>query len=213
MKDENYEDVGIARSEQHEKWDKKLLINDIAILYLQRDVTFNGNITLIYNFLLINFVDIHWFINIDDKIHIDHINPTCLPISEKSQKHRLAGTNPFIIRWSKSEHDVINKLQVVQLPIVSNKDCKNRYKRVGYFTDNVQFSDLVICAGFTTGTKDLFQGFSGGPLMLPIHENGKFPFYQIGINSYGYYNWRQNIPNVYTNLLRFVDWIQEKIAQ
>lgn len=146
--------------------------------------------------------------------NLDHINPACLPISEKSQKHRLAGANPFLIRWSNSpEQNVIRKLQLVQIPIVLNADCKQRYKRVGYLTDNIQFSDLVICAGFTTGSKVEFQGFSGGPLMLPIHDNGNFPFYQIGINSYGYYNWRQNIPNVYTNVLKFVDWIQEKIRQ
>lgn len=105
---------------------------------------------------------------IDEKcviLYLDLINPACLPISEKSQKHRLAGANPFIIRWSKSpEQEVMNKLQVVQLPIVSNADCKQRYKRVGYFTDNIQFSDLVLCAGFTTGTIDQFQGFSGGTL-------------------------------------------------
>lgn len=37
-----HEDVGIARFQKHEKWDSKLLINDIAILHLERDVEFNG---------------------------------------------------------------------------------------------------------------------------------------------------------------------------
>lgn len=42
LEDGDHEDVGIARIQQHEKWDKKLLINDIAILHLERDVIFNG---------------------------------------------------------------------------------------------------------------------------------------------------------------------------
>lgn len=145
--------------------------------------------------------------------HVDRINPTCLPISEKIQKYRLAGTNPFVIAWQNFEKDTkaTKKLQQVQFPIVSNAECKKRYKRTGFLKDNIQFSDLVICAGLTDGPKQKHQIFWGGPLMLPIHENGKFPFYQIGINSYGYDSWRQNTPNVFTNVRHFVDWIQANI--
>lgn len=38
-----HEDIDIVRSIQHENWDKKLLINDIAIVHLKRDVEFGGN--------------------------------------------------------------------------------------------------------------------------------------------------------------------------
>lgn len=156
------------------------------------------------------------FGDIYDKIvlfSVDYINPACLPISGRIQKEKLSDNNPFIIGRSTFEQDakMIYKLQQVQLPIVSNKECKSRYKRVGQFIDNVQFSDLVICAGFTAGIKDRNLGFLGGPLMLPVFENGKFPFYQIGIQSYGYDYGRQNTPNVYTNVQRFLDWIQDKL--
>lgn len=47
------------------------------------------------------------------------------------------------------------------------------------------FDDRVLCAGFDNGNKDSCQGDSGGPVMLPIHQNGSFPFYQIGVISWG----------------------------
>lgn len=103
------------------------------------------------------------------------------------------------------------QMQQLQLPIVSNTDCKQRYKRVGRLKDSIQFSDVVLCAGYMSGLKDKYKFFAGGPLMLPIHENGRFPFFVIGINSYWHDSWRQNTPNVFTNVRHYTDWIQQKL--
>lgn len=40
--DGKHEDIDIVRQTPHEKWNRKLLINDIAILELARDVEFSG---------------------------------------------------------------------------------------------------------------------------------------------------------------------------
>lgn len=40
--DGRHVDVGIARIQQHEKWNGDLMINDIAVVLLERDVDFNG---------------------------------------------------------------------------------------------------------------------------------------------------------------------------
>lgn len=48
--DGQHEDVGIARIHQHEKWNKDLMINDIAIVLLERDVQFNGRSNHIHIF-------------------------------------------------------------------------------------------------------------------------------------------------------------------
>lgn len=41
--DGKYVDIDIVRQESHENWNADLLINDIAIVYLARDVIFTGN--------------------------------------------------------------------------------------------------------------------------------------------------------------------------
>lgn len=47
--------------------------------------------------------------------------------------------------------------------------------------------------------------------MLPVHTNGTFPFYQIGITAYGIGCARPNVPGMYTNLREFTNWIDEKL--
>lgn len=79
------------------------------------------------------------------------------------------------------------------------------------FINNSQFSDAVLCAGLAAGGKDSCQGDSGGPMMLPMYENGKFPFYQIGIVSYSDGCARPNVPAVYTNVRNYVQWIKSKL--
>lgn len=75
-------------------------------------------------------------------------------------------------------------LMQVQVPVNSNNKCKDRYLKDG--EEDFEFDDRVVCAGFIKGGKDSCQGDSGGPLMLPIPgNNGTFPFYQIGIVSWG----------------------------
>lgn len=79
-------------------------------------------------------------------------------------------------------------LQQIQLPIISNDECKKKFKKAGYLFKgaNYRFNETyVICAGYTDGGISPCYGDSGGPMMLPIHENGRFPYYQIGIVSYG----------------------------
>lgn len=96
--------------------------------------------------------------------------------------------------------------------MIANKDCRNYYKKIGDDATAVQFGELVLCAGIQAG-KSTCTGDSGGPLMLPIADNGKFPYYQIGLISYAEGCARQNLPTVYTNVSRHIDWIQKKIKE
>lgn len=75
-------------------------------------------------------------------------------------------------------------LMQVQVPVITNKQCMQSYQKFDDYDEDFQFDDRVVCAGYANGGKDSCQGDSGGPLMLPVHENGSFPFYQIGIVSF-----------------------------
>lgn len=101
-------------------------------------------------------------------------------------------------------------MRQVQVPVYENRICKESYRQKGELFRLDQFSDEVICAGSLSGNKDSCHGDSGGPLMIPHFENGSFPFYQIGIVSYGY-GCAQGVPGVYTNIQFFVDWIKARV--
>ena len=51
----------------------------------------------------------------------------------------------------------------------------------------------------------------GGPLMLPIFDNGTFPVYQIGIISCSFGCSQPNVPGLYVKVQHYADWIQEKL--
>lgn len=55
---------------------------------------------------------------------------------------------------------------------------------------------------------------TGGPLMLPIFEKrnfNPFPFFQIGIVSYGAGCGKKGLLGAYTNIQHYSDWIQAKL--
>lgn len=96
----------------------------------------------------------------------------------------LAGWGRFKLKSKNA-----NILQQVQLPVLENNECRNRYREAErYMLDlEVRFSKkYVLCAGIGAGGKDVCFGDSGNPLMTPVFESGRFPFYQIGIVSYGF---------------------------
>lgn len=100
-----------------------------------------------------------------------------------------------------------------QVPVIANSVCKESYKKIGKLLADVQFDEAVMCAGFSNGGPSSCLGDSGGPLMLPIrHENGQFPFYQIGIVSHGVACGAPNKPAVvYVNVPHYIDWIEKKV--
>lgn len=48
--------------------------------------------------------------------------------------------------------------------------------------------------------------------MLPLHENGTFPFYQIGVISHAEGCAKANVPGINTNVQYFAEWIEEKLT-
>lgn len=182
--DTKHEDVKVTRFVPHKEYDG--LIHDILMLYLERDVTFTAS-----------------------------IRPICLPINEPLRSSVFTNANPFVAGWGltieggKEQSPVLLQLQV---PVVSNKDCREFYRKNGDDATPIQFGERILCAGGTAG-KSTCTGDSGGPLMIPIQENGKFPFYQIGLISYAEGCARKNLPTVYTSVSYHIDWIQKKLKE
>lgn len=90
------QDIRVARAVPHAQYDKSLMINDIAILHLSRDVQFNGKFNFASHFLkektFSSFEIIFFFI----VFLTERIKPVCLPIDETMRYKSFLRTNPFV---------------------------------------------------------------------------------------------------------------------
>ena len=86
-------------------------------------------------------------------------------------------------------------LHEVEVPIVSRSICESTY--------GSDFTQNMICAGYSKGEKDTCQSDSGGPLMgLQYGE-----YVQIGVTSWGAGCAKPELYGIYTRLSKFESWI------
>uniref|UniRef100_A0A3P9IYF5 trypsin n=1 Tax=Oryzias latipes TaxID=8090 RepID=A0A3P9IYF5_ORYLA len=109
-----------------------------------------------------------------------------------------AGTMCLVSGWGNtmSPADDGDKLQCLNIPILSDSDCRNSYP--GMITNS------MFCAGYLEGGKDSCQGDSGGPVVC----NGQLQ----GIVSWGYGCAERNHPGVYAKVCIFSDWLDSTMA-
>lgn len=178
-------DADVVKAMRHSAYDPKKLHNDIGILFLAIEVHFSA-----------------------------FIRPICLPIDEPLRSKNFLGYTPFVAGWGRVEEHGAKAtiLQHVQIPVLDNAVCKDRYKKAKKLVAEDLFDESVLCAGVLSGGKDSCGGDSGGPLMSPIQRDGNIYWHQIGIVSYGVGCAREEIPGVYARVQTFVGWIQEQVA-
>ncbi|XP_055550365.1 CLIP domain-containing serine protease B4-like [Wyeomyia smithii] len=86
----------------------------------------------------------------------------------------------------------------VRLDINDLSFCAEAYRQAG-----AELSDTQLCASEWQGT-GVCSCDSGGPLMVQMDEQ----FYLVGITSFGPVNCgMKNMPTVYTNVLKYINWI------
>ncbi|XP_059611209.1 transmembrane protease serine 9-like [Phlebotomus argentipes] len=178
-------DIPVAKATAHPEYDKKDGHSDISIILLQQTIPFSLNIHAI-----------------------------CIPTQPPVLTRNFEGYSPFVAGWGRTQEGgkSATVLQELQLPVLKNSECMERYRDVRKLISDKQFDDGVLCAGFLEGGKDSCQGDSGGPLMIPIRSDGVFLYYQIGVVSYGIGCARANIPGVYTRVQTYSQWIQDQVA-
>lgn len=116
----------------------------------------------------------------------------------------------------KENTTMTNVLQQAQVPVIDNGECKRQYVDVTRLLEGAQYrfsEKYILCTGFLGGGISPCQGDSGSPLMLPINENGRFAYHQIGIVSNAVGCARSNAPEMFTNVQQYVDWILDKLRQ
>nr|XP_015196760.1 PREDICTED: transmembrane protease serine 7 [Lepisosteus oculatus] len=96
--------------------------------------------------------------------------------------------------------------------VPTDKEEEATVKLIGHNTCNKLYDDAVtprmLCAGNLHGGVDACQGDSGGPLVCL--EKGR-KWFLAGIVSWGEGCARRNRPGVYTQVVKFSDWIRKAI--
>ncbi|TKS82316.1 Trypsin-1 [Collichthys lucidus] len=122
-----------------------------------------------------------------------YVQPVPLPTSCAP-----AGTMCTVSGWGSTQSSSAdrNKLQCLQIPILSDSACNNAYP--GMITNS------MFCAGYLEGGKDSCQGDSGGPVVC----NGQLQ----GVVSWGYGCAQKDHPGVYAKVCIFNDWLESTMA-
>ncbi|XP_034467341.1 trypsin-1-like isoform X2 [Hippoglossus hippoglossus] len=120
-----------------------------------------------------------------------YVRPVALPTSCAP-----AGTMCTVSGWGVTMSSCDNRLQCLDIPILSDEDCDNSYPGM--------LTEAMFCAGSLEGGKDSCQGDSGGPFVC----NGELQ----GVVSWGFGCAEKNHPGVYAKTCVLTEWLQRTMA-
>uniref|UniRef100_A0A1A9X3F3 Vitamin K-dependent protein C n=1 Tax=Glossina brevipalpis TaxID=37001 RepID=A0A1A9X3F3_9MUSC len=122
------------------------------------------------------------------------LHPVCMPTPGKSFK----GETGIVTGWGalRVGGPTSDTLQEVQVPIMSQDDCRKSRYGPSRITDN------MLCAGYEEGQKDSCQGDSGGPLHVVAHGTREHQL--VGVVSWGEGCAKAGYPGVYSRVNRYV---------
>lgn len=160
----------------HPNFDSKTLEHDLALIKLKKPVPYR-----------------------------EDIQPICLPQVNED----FTGLEGYATGWGLTDFDkraLPDTLQIVRLPIISNKRCQSMYKKAGHDKLITKFD---LCAGYAKGGMDACEGDSGGPLIVRRPHDNRWTL--VGIVSNGVKCGEPLLPGVYTRVAEFVPWIIEQM--
>ncbi|XP_051825355.1 tryptase-like isoform X2 [Antechinus flavipes] len=133
------------------------------------------------------------------------------PIKLPAASQNFSNTECWVTGWGNTgSEEVLSppfSLKQVQVPIFDNHDCEQLYHKVSTIAESTRIiPEDMICAG--KKGHDICERDTGSPLVCKVEDS----WLQAGVAS-----WVENCgensnrPGVYTNILKYLDWIQKNI--
>jgi secreted trypsin-like serine protease len=132
------------------------------------------------------------------------VSPVCLP---SSTSQLPAGSPVLVAGWGAVSEGglVADRLQEVTVEVTDHLRCRTAYQKLV----GAELGSDILCAGVEDGGKDACQGDSGGPLVAVqggVHH-------LVGVVSAGLGCARRNVPGLYADVSRHLDWIEGVLTQ
>ena len=123
---------------------------------------------------------------------------------------------PYVTGWGSIEPRMLNDqrglvdsdvLKQFAVPLRGRRTCRESLELINedLFTAN------MFCAGYTDGYGSC-EGDSGGPMVRQKFKDDA-TWYQIGIVSWGVGCAQRGQYDYYTDVAKYVDWVNEKMAE
>lgn len=95
-----------------------------------------------------------------DAVLSDRVRTICLPLDNEMRMKNYIGYQMFVAGWGRLSEggQSADVLQELQIPILDNEVCKERFRQQRKLLSERQFNDAVVCAGVLTGGEDSCQG-------------------------------------------------------
>ncbi|XP_055539674.1 CLIP domain-containing serine protease B15-like [Wyeomyia smithii] len=131
----------------------------------------------------------------------DYVIPICLPFDDKIRELRIDKQSFTVTGWGQTEKENEAGLQRhVTIPGRNNSVCDEAFSYL-----NIKLTEQQICAGGESG-QDSCRGDSGGSLTVQLGLVN----YLVGIVSFGPQECgTANHPGIYTNVMQYLDWIED----
>merc|ERR1712172_170918 len=186
---QSHEEYTVTRILKHPQMSNTRLSNDIAILYVDRDINLNH----------------------------PYVNTACLPSCDNQFDYQFSngtGVRCYVAGWGKDESDGSFQFipRKVDLPLVNNQQCQiglqnalNAQKPGA--GDRFRLHPSEVCAGAEVG-KDACTGDGGSPLVCQA-QSGRWTV--VGLVTWGV-GCAEQLLGVYVRVSQFRDWINNNSA-